>query len=63
MRPEEKFVCFVSFNQFEDIGFYPVGLRVECCSHFAYLTTSKNTVDIKYNRLNLLLIDPFYEDT
>jgi hypothetical protein len=47
MKSDEKFVCFVTFNQFEDIGFYPVGLRVECCSHFAYLTTGKNSGDIK----------------
>lgn len=65
MPRDEKFVCFVNFNQFEDIGFYPVGLRIECCSHFAYLTTGKGNYagNIQYNRLNLCLIDPFYEET
>ena len=36
---KEKFVCFVDFNQFEDIGFYPKNLRIECCSFFLYMTT------------------------
>ena len=41
MQPDEKFVCFVDFNQFEDIGFYPRNLRIECCAYFFYLTTHK----------------------
>ena len=65
LMPDEKFVCFVQFNQFEDIGFYPNGLRVECRSHFAFLTAGKGEFsgNITKNRINLLLIDPFYEDT
>jgi hypothetical protein len=65
LMPDEKFVCFVHFNQFEDIGFYPQGLRIECCSHFAYLTAGRGDMagNITKNRINLILIDPFYEDT
>lgn len=65
LMPDEKFVCFVHFNQFEDIGFYPQGMRIECCSHFAYLTAGRGDMagNIKKNRINLILIDPFYEDT
>jgi hypothetical protein len=37
---EDKFVGFVKFNQFEDIGFYPKNLSIECCSHFLFMTTS-----------------------
>ena len=40
MQKDEKFVCFVDFNQFEDIGFYPEHLRIECCSFFLFLTTN-----------------------
>lgn len=39
LAPNERFVSWLTFNQFEDIGFYPVGLRTECCSHFSFLTT------------------------
>jgi len=59
---DEKFVCFIDHNSYSDIGFYPKHLRVECCSHFLYLTTARhNTGDISKNRLNLLLVDPYYE--
>jgi len=63
--PDEKFVCFLQFNQFEDIGFYPKGLRIECCSHFAFLTAGKgpSAGHMTKNRINLVLIDPFYEET
>jgi hypothetical protein len=55
------------FNQFEDIGFYPKGLRIECCSHFTFLTTANTqkgeTGSVYQNKLNLILIDPFYPET
>ena len=38
---DERFVGFVDFNSFTDIGFYPENLKIECCSHFCYLTTSR----------------------
>jgi hypothetical protein len=65
LPPDEKFVCFINFNQFEDIGFYPKGLRIECCSHFAFLTSGKglSTGHMQKNRINLVLIDPFYDQT
>ena len=58
---EDKFVCFVKFNQFEDIGFYPRNLSIECCSHFLFMTTSPNNKnkDPKKNNLNLLFFDPY----
>ena len=65
LHPDEKFVCFLQFNQFEDIGFYAKGLRIECCSHFAFLTAGKgpSAGHIHKNRINLIVIDPFYEKT
>ena len=39
---EDRFVSFVKFHQFEDIGFYPSNLRIECCSHFLFMTAPKN---------------------
>jgi hypothetical protein len=64
LNQDERFVCFLQFNQFEDIGFYPKGIRIECCSHFAYLTTGRGQYagDISRNRINLLVVDPFYEE-
>jgi hypothetical protein len=38
----ERFLGFVDFNSFVDIGFYPKGLKIECCSHFTYLTTARD---------------------
>lgn len=59
----EKFVCWISYNSFTDLGFYPNGLRVECCSNFVYLTTSRESNDdVRDNRLNLLMIDPFQDE-
>jgi hypothetical protein len=47
------------------MGFYSKGLRIECCSHFAFLTVGKgeSTGNVQKNRINLLLMDPFYEET
>ena len=58
-------MTFVQFNRYEDIGFFPTGLRVECCSSFAFLTAGagSNAGDPQYNRLNLVLIDPFFQRT
>jgi len=42
IHPEEKFISFVEFNLYEDIGFYPSDLAIECCSCFLFLTTKKN---------------------
>ena len=55
----------MEFNSFDDIGFFPKGLRVECCSSFAFLTTGAGAESgtIERNRINLLLVDPFYEST
>jgi hypothetical protein len=65
MDSDEKFLCFLEFNQFADIGFYPKSLRIECCSHFAYLTVGKgdSAGQLLKNRVNLVLCDPFYENT
>ena len=65
LNPDERFVCFLDFNQFEDIGFYPANLRIECCAHICFMTTGagKSKGDQRYNRINLILMDPFFEDT
>jgi hypothetical protein len=57
---DEKFVAFVHFKKFEDAGFFIDDLRVECCSHFLYMTRAAHG-DQAGNRLNLLFIDPFFE--
>ena len=58
-------MTFVQFNRYEDIGFFPTGLRVECCSSFAFLTAGagSNAGDPQHNRINLVLIDPFFQRT
>ena len=62
---DEKFVCFVEFNSFQDIGFFPTNLDIECCSKFLFVTSprmhSKDYGKGTFNCLNLLLIDPYYE--
>jgi hypothetical protein len=62
---DEKFICFVEFNKFEDLGFFPENLDIECCSKFVYITQPRLHSDsfgsAHHNHLNLLLIDPYYE--
>ena len=49
LKEDEKFVCFIKFNAFQDIGFYPKDLKIECCSHIAFLTSGigNNTGNMK----------------
>jgi len=42
IHPEERFISFVEFNLYEDIGFYPENLSIDCCSCFLFLTTKKD---------------------
>ena len=35
---------------------------MECGSHFAFLTAGKDSANINHNKINLVFIDPFYED-
>ena len=62
MDPEERFISFLQFRQFSDIGFYPKDIRVECSSHFAYITSARDLLNIKHNKINLVIMDPFYEE-
>ena len=57
--PTERFVNFIDFNTFHDIGFCPNGLRIEACSKVAFLTYDKQ---YKRRFVNLILIDPFFDD-
>ena len=59
MEPLEKFVCFLQFHNFADIGFYTEDLRIETCPVFAYLTRTDDKSHFDGNRMNILLIDPF----
>ena len=65
MQEDEKFVSFVQFNNFKDIGFFPYTLKIECCSYFMYITTKKdqgilyNPEHTCQNRFNLFVIDSF----
>ena len=63
IKSDEKFISFVEFNLYEDIGFYPNDLNIECCSCFLFLTTKKNKTgnDKNTTKLNLLIADPYYE--
>lgn len=61
IEPDEKFVSFVEFNQYADIGFYPANLNIQCCSGFLFLTTKKNANRNDATKLNLLLADPYYD--
>jgi hypothetical protein len=36
----ERFVNFVEFNKFEDLGFYPGKLRIEMCTNIVFLSQS-----------------------
>ena len=60
--PEERFLSFVQFNKFMDIGFYPDLLNVECCAHVCYMTAGINSMNNGSNRIYLLLIDPLYPE-
>ena len=59
LEKNHQFINFVDFNNFEDVGFYPGPLRIECCSNFVFLT-----LDTKKKRVvvNFMLVDPYYED-
>ena len=62
MKPGEKFVSFVEFNRYEDIGFYPDNMSIECCSCFLFVTSkTSDSLDSQINstKLNLLLADPY----
>ena len=54
---DEFFLSFVEFNSFTDIGFFPDYLHIECCTTFLFLT--RNGCKVK---MNLLLIDPYYQE-
>jgi len=41
IEKDERFLGFVEFNSFEDIGFYPTNLKIECCTSFMFMTTTK----------------------
>lgn len=64
LSPNEKFVTFVQFNRYNDIGFYPDDLNIDCCSRFYFITTKryKNPDERDSTTFNLLLVDPFHSN-
>lgn len=64
LDPQERFVTFVEFNKYQDIGFYPHNLSIECCSCFLFLTTKRHKGEDDNNTtyFNLLLADPYHDD-
>ena len=38
LLPGDEFVAFVQFKSFQDIGFFTDDIRIECCSHFLFIT-------------------------
>lgn len=65
MQDGDEFISFVKFNKFEDIGLFAEDLRIECCSHIAFITQNDELEEkngpYQGNRLNVILLDPFYE--
>jgi hypothetical protein len=59
MEENEQFIGFADFNSFDEIGFYPLDLKIECCSNFLYMTKQIDKNGVSRNRLKLLLLDPF----
>ena len=57
-------MSFVEFNKYQDIGFYPQDLRIECCSCFLFLTTKRHKSDDDSHTtfFNLLLADPYHDE-
>ena len=62
LLPGDEFVAFVKFKSFQDIGFFTQDIRIECCSHFLFITQNDSVEDGRGNRMNLLLVDPFYQE-
>jgi hypothetical protein len=56
---DETFIDFVEYKSFEDVGFYPMNMRIEMCSNFVFLTYNKN---LKKTFVNVMLVDPYYYD-
>jgi hypothetical protein len=56
---EEKFMGFIEFNSFFDVGFKPTGLSTNTSTKFAYLTVNDVTQKMV---VNLLIIDPYFDE-
>lgn len=56
---DEKFSNFVQYNDFSDFGFDPFELKDQACSYFVFTTSQKKTKRIF---LNVMLIDPYYDN-
>lgn len=54
---DESFMDFVEYRHFEDVGFYPMNLRIEMCSNFVFLTYNQK---LKKTFVNVMLVDPYY---
>jgi hypothetical protein len=64
LEQDERFLGFIEFNSFEDIGFYPTNLAIECCTSFLYMTTSKvkSRSAKNTNKIYLMMIDPYCKE-
>lgn len=58
MRNDHKFISFVFFNKYEDIGFFHENINIEACVNFLFLSQRRNKLF-----LNLMLIDQYYKHT
>lgn len=63
IEKDERFLGFVEFGSFDDIGFFPTNLKIECCTSFMYMTTTKQKSRSakSSNRLYVMMIDPYYK--
>jgi|TARA_B110000285_G_C14883557_1_gene495092 hypothetical protein len=55
---DEKFISFVEYNTYADIGFVPADLKIEMCSNFVFLVYCRKQKKIL---IKLILIDPYYD--
>jgi hypothetical protein len=55
----QKFLHFVQFNNFSDIGFYPNNLNLELASLFAFITFDRKS---KNCLVNIIVIDPYFSN-
>ena len=53
----DKFLSFVNYHNFDDLGFKTDGLYLDGCSKFAYLTLNELTQKIF---VNIMMIDPYF---
>ena len=55
---DERFTCFVNFNEIKDLGFKPYDLKMEASTSMVFITSNRKT---RREAINIMIIDPYYE--